>query len=120
MNAEASVVPNPAPIHEQLIADFKRDVGQIDRDLRRQSLNTAERTPVLTPTAMARGIGAAYIDRTPPKQEEVVLSDGTRVTRIGNTCYMKDNGGRTRGLDHITRGIPTVARACWQAGLPMR
>lgn len=120
LNVDNSAAPSNAPMHARLIAEFKRDGGNIDRELRRKTLNVAERTPELRGTAIARGIGAAYIDRTPPSQEEIVLSDGTRVTRIGNTCYMKDNSGRARGMDHISRGVPTVARECWQAGLPMR
>ena len=107
-------------MHARLIAGFQRDGGNIDRELRGKTMNGAERTRELSGTALARGIGAAYIDRTPARQEEVVLTDGTRVTRIGNTCYMKDNGGRARGIDHISRGVQTVARDCWQAGLPMR
>ena len=120
LSADTSVAPNPTPLHDKLIADFKRAAAEIDHELHRTSRNMAERTPTLKGTAIARAISAAYIDRTPAKQEEIVLSDGTRVTRIGNTCYMKDNGGRTRGLDHIARGLPTMARECWQAGLPMR
>lgn len=119
-SAAISVALEPAPMHARLIAGFKRDGGNIDRELRGKTMNGAERTPELRGSALARGIGAAFIDRTPASQEEVVLTDGTRVTRIGNTCYMKDHGGRARGMDHISRGVPTVARDCWQAGLPMR
>jgi len=119
-NPDRSAAASNVPLRDRLIAEFRRDGGSIDRQLRRNSVNPAVRTPEVKETAIASAIAAAYIDRAPARQEEVVLSDGTRVTRIGNICYMKDNGGRTRGMDHISRGTPTVARACWQAGLPMR
>jgi hypothetical protein len=115
--------PGPAPVQD-LRGLAKGSVGTIDRELR----HGAGAGPALKVTQQAvyqgsrleKSIAAAYIDRSPPKQEELVLDDGRRVTRIGNICYTKDTALRPRGRDQIQNGSPTFAFKCWQVGLPMR
>jgi hypothetical protein len=108
--------PEPAPVQD-LVGLAKRSAGGIDRELRQSRPAQPHKEPVFQSSKLEQAISAAYVDRSPPKQEELVLDDGRRVTRIGDHCYVMDSPLNTRGRDQIQKGSPVMARKCWQVGL---
>jgi hypothetical protein len=108
--------PGPAPSAD-LAGIAKSSVGAIDRELRQAGPALPLKAPVFQSSKFEQAMSAAYIDRSPPKQEELVLDDGRRVTRIGDHCYVMDSPLNTRGRDQIQKGSPVMARKCWQVGL---
>jgi hypothetical protein len=102
---------------QDLAGTAKLAAGKLDRDMRNTGPRPAPTVPVFQGSRLEQGIAAAYVDRSPPKWEELVLDDGRRVTRIGKHCYGKDSPLYTRGIDQIKHGAQTFALKCWQLGV---
>ena len=110
-----TLLPAPDPFAEQAPAPAARpayDIGKIDKEVRRQSLNPAVRDPVLLAPKMERLIGAAKTQRGPPVVEELVLSDGTRVSKVGRMCAQKRSSAMVGGYDAFKNGNETLWRQC--------
>ncbi len=104
----------PAPAAASAAADIRAAAlaaaGSIDRQLRKVSLNSRERTLAYQPPAIERALAGARV--APPVQEELTMADGRRMTRIGKNCAYKESNALTRGRDVIQQGVRTIWAEC--------
>lgn len=110
-----AVAPTPQPPErstDDIMAQARRDVGRIDRDLRKSSLNIAERSTVLSATAREKAISAAYVGGGPSPIVESVAADGRRISRRGKMCAFKEHNGLVGGRDVFKDGVKTVWQQC--------
>ena len=84
-----------------------RAAGKVDRELRKTSLNVAERN--LT-------IGKAQRELASTRIEELELPDGRRmskvVTAFGRYCAYKESNGLVGGRDVFRDGVKTKIGPC--------
>ncbi|MES2316732.1 MAG: hypothetical protein V4631_04490 [Pseudomonadota bacterium] len=102
----------PQKSAEDILAQAKRDVGKIDRDLRKASLDMALRNLVIGPTRSELLIGAAFKERGPPRIVEEVMSDGRRRSRVGNSCAVMESNGLVGARDVFRDGVKTKWSRC--------
>jgi type IV secretory pathway VirB10-like protein len=102
----------PLTSSADILAHARRDIGKIDRDLRKASLNMYARDTVLTPSARERAIGSAYVGGGPPPIVEIVTNDGRRISRRGNMCAEKEHNGLVGGRDVFRDGVKTKWAEC--------
>ncbi|MES2902050.1 MAG: hypothetical protein V4723_20150 [Pseudomonadota bacterium] len=98
---------DPAPA-----ARPKYDIAAIDKEVRKASRDPAVRVTVLQATKMERLIGGAKKQRGPAQVEEMVLSDGTRVSKVGTMCAMKKPTAMVGGYDPFRNGNESIWRQC--------
>lgn len=117
----APLAESPAPVADSvapstnagdILAQARRDVGKIDRDLRKSSLNIYARESVLTPSAREKAIAAAYVGGGPPPIVETVTNDGRRISRRGNMCAEKEHNGLVGARDVFRDGVRTKWMSC--------
>lgn len=89
-----------------------KSVGAIDKELRKASLNMAERHISYQRPALERAIASAHKPRGPLRIEELRMSDGRAVSRIGNMCAYKESNALTGGRDVIQNGVRTMFTTC--------
>lgn len=102
----------PPAIAADILAQARRDVGKIDRDLRKSSLNIFARESVLTPSAREKAFAAAYVGGGLPPIVETVTNDGRRISRRGNMCAEKEHNGLVGGRDVFRDGAKTKWMSC--------
>lgn len=109
-----AVEPDPvvARSYDDMISQARQDVGKIDRELRKSSLNLAERTTVLQPGQRERLIAGAFVGGGPPPIIEDVLADGRLRSRRGGMCASKESNGLVGGRDVFSGGIKTKWEQC--------
>lgn len=102
-----------------LAANAKRDIGKIDRDLRKEST-----IPQIGPVAASKSPMEQAFDRAALSQpgdgmvskEETVLPNGTRVARVkgplGTYCVRTESVGSSNGTDFFQRGPRTKVSNC--------
>ncbi len=95
----------------------RRDINQIDRDLRKRSLNVASRVIANDQTELARNIDAAFKGGGLASQvEEVVLGDGTHMSKIhtplGTYCAAMGSNAPGGGRDPFKDGVKTKFFTC--------
>lgn len=108
VEAEVAAVPT----HDDILFQARKDIGKIDRELRKTSLNLAERSTVLKPGERERLIAGAFIGRGPPPITEEVMADGRRRSRRGSMCAYKESNGLVGGRDVFSGGIKTRWEQC--------
>jgi hypothetical protein len=110
-----SAEPVPSAPHqtaEEMTAQAKRDIGKIDRELRKASLDMAQRNLVFNVPLREKAIAGAYVERGPPKIIEEVMSDGRRRSRIGNMCAYMESNGLVGARDVFKNGVRTLWVEC--------
>lgn len=113
MQSAPSAPSEPDPFAEPTQAEKpKYDIAKVDKEVRRQSLNPAVRETVLQATRMERLIGGAKTQRGPAVVEELVMNDGTRVSKVGGMCARKKPSAMVGGLDPFRSGNETVWQQC--------
>lgn len=106
----------PARFTDQVMEQARRDLGKIDRELRKGSLNMAEREPVVYAAKRSSLIAGAYIGHDADRIEETTFADGRRmskVTRGGKSfCVYKESNGLVGGRDVFRDGVRTMVTSC--------
>jgi hypothetical protein len=96
---------------EDIIDKSRRDIGKIDRDLRKDHPKLFEPRPDSVQSMLEHGIAAAGRARV-YKTETMLMSDGRLMTKVigsfGARCYITRGVGDLDGIDHIQRGMGTV------------
>lgn len=94
----------------------RRDVGKIDRELRKNSLNMAERNLVLGKSKAALAFADVHAANEGTRIEESVMPDGRRIskvkTRFGRYCAYKESNGLVGGRDVFRDGVKTKISGC--------
>jgi hypothetical protein len=114
--AEPAPEPAPAVSADDILRKAKLSVGAIDRDLRRQSLNPADRIIARDETTLAARIGAAAKQHGTTVTESVA-ADGTRITRVSGAttyCARMESNALTGGRDPFKDGVKTRVSSCPQ------
>ncbi|HWW05944.1 hypothetical protein [Collimonas sp.] len=100
---------------EQMILNAKRDVGKIDRDLRKAFPKLPETAPDTAQSRMAKGIAAAGKGKW-GRMEERVLPGGRRITNIvtplGTYCVTYEGAAAADGVDQMQRGVQQKISSC--------
>ena len=103
----------PVASGDDILKQARRDVGKIDRALRKESLDMAVRNMKLTAPKIERVLGGAYAGGGNGMQiEELVMADGRRMSRIGNVCVYKESNGLVGGRDVFRDGVKTKVASC--------
>lgn len=106
-----SAVP-AQPDADEIRTQARKSAGAIDKELRKSSLNMAERHLSYQRPALERAIASAHRPSGPPRIEELRMSDGRAVSRIGNMCAYKESNALTGGRDVIQNGVRTMFTTC--------
>lgn len=100
---------------DQMIANAKRDVGKIDRDLRKASPKFPDPAPKSVQARLEKNIAAAGKHAWGESQQKV-MSDGTRITKYygptGAYCVTNAGPGSTNGMDQIQGGVRSKVTNC--------
>ncbi|HEY0065336.1 MAG TPA: hypothetical protein VGC21_24680 [Telluria sp.] len=96
----------------EILQQARTDIGKIDRALRKQSPDLAVREITLQAPKLETALAAAFRERGPVRVQELVLADGTRVSKMGNMCAFKESNGLTGGRDAFKDGIKTRWQTC--------
>ncbi len=115
-NKPIEAVPAPAmPSAADMLQNAKRDIGKIDRELRKAYPRLPEAVPDSVQSKLEKGIAAAAKSQT-TTIEELVLGDGRRMTKVtgpaGSYCAYKEHNGLTGGRDVIQQGVRTMVTTC--------
>ena len=103
-----------APRADAIVDRARRDVGAIDRELRKQSLDPALRHQKLHPGRFETAIAGAFKERGPTRIIEEVMPDGSRRSRVGNMCASMESNSLTGGRDVFRDGVKTKWAQCPQ------
>ncbi len=110
---EAPPVPGPTAV--DILSNAKRDIGKIDRDLRKSFPKLLEAAPDSMQSRLEKGIAAAGKPNA-PRMEEIISPDGQRMTKVtgpdGSYCVRKAGAGATDGLDSIQNGVRAKTTNC--------
>lgn len=115
MEESPSPPAQASPSMDEIIRNAKRDIGKIDKELRRSSPSFMQMPPTSTQSRLEKGIAAAG---KPAFQalEERTLSNGRRITKVsgpnGIYCVTHDSGGATGGIDVMQRGMSAKVTNC--------
>lgn len=108
--------PAPGPLRmDDIIQNAKRDIGKIDKELRKSHPSFMPMPPTSTQSRLEKGIAAAGkpVSRT---LAERTLSDGRRITKVsgpnGIYCVTHDSVGAAGGIDVMQRGIAAKVTNC--------
>ena len=92
-----------------------RAAGKVDRELRKTSLNVAERNLTIGKTQRELAIAGAFRGGG-TRIEELELSDGRRMSRVvtafGRYCAYKESNGLVGGRDVFRDGVKTKIGSC--------
>lgn len=98
----------PTPGTDEIILNAKRNIGIIDRELRKEFPKLPEIAPGSTRSKLEQGIAAAAKARS-TQMETFTLSDGTVITKVigplGIYCIVSPSVGVTDGIDHMQSGM---------------
>lgn len=116
---DLNIVPPPPDAArmttDQMIANAKRDVGKIDRDLRKATPKFPEPAPNSVQARLEKNIAAAGKHAWGDSQEKI-LSDGRKITKYyglgGAYCVTTEGAGSTNGLDQIQGGAHSKVTNC--------
>jgi hypothetical protein len=108
--AITQVPPAPDPFalptkpEEDLRQRSLKSAAAVDRQLRKESWTQRDRKLVNDQTALAAAIGKAYVGGGSGAMEEMVMADGTRMTKWrmpggGTACFYKESNGFSGGRD---------------------
>ncbi|WP_128083126.1 hypothetical protein [Collimonas arenae] len=114
------------PSAEDMVDAAKRNVGQIDRDLRKDAPPAGESAPAATtPPNRQEILEKALAGPVAPKDsprpgettmEDITRPDGQRVTKVtgpnGTYCVTQISVGNTKGEDIIQRGAVSRTTSC--------
>ena len=103
-----------APSARAIVDQARSDVGAIDRELRKQSLDPALRHQKLHPGRFETAIAGAFKERGPARIIEEVLPDGSRRSRVGNMCASMESNSLSGGRDVFRDGVKTKWAQCPQ------
>ena len=107
--------PAPSPPYGDLLSNAKRDIGKIDRDLRKAFPKLLEAAPDSAQARLEKGIAAAA-KPTSTSMEDFTSPDGRRMTKVtgpdGTYCVRKEGAGATDGLDTIQNGVRAKTTNC--------
>ena len=114
-NPQSANVPSTANRMDDILSITKRDIGKIDRDLRKEFPKLQGVAPNSIQARLSNGIAAAAKPSATMMQEKV-LSDGRRITKVsgpgGSYCVQTNSVGATDGVDQMQRGIPLKVTNC--------
>lgn len=113
---DASARPPPVPLSTaSMVTNALRDIGKIDRDLRKDIPKYPEATPDSAQSRLAKGIAAAAKNKW-GTMEVKVFPGGRRMTRIttpvGTYCVTYEGAGATDGIDQIQHGVQQKLSNC--------
>jgi hypothetical protein len=100
--------PDPFALPTKPEDDLKqrslKSAAAVDRQLRKESWTQRDRKLVNDQTALAAAIGKAYVGGGSGAMEEIVMADGTRMTKWrmpggGTACFYKESNGFSGGRD---------------------
>ena len=98
-----------------LLSNAKRDIGKIDRDLRKAYPKLLEAAPDSAQARLEKGIAAAAKPTT-FSMEDIISPDGRRMTKVtgpdGTYCVRKEGAGSTDGLDTMQNGVRAKTTNC--------
>jgi hypothetical protein len=107
--------PVASPPNGELLSNAKRDIGKIDRDLRKTFPKLLEAAPDSAQSRLEKGIAAAAKPNT-TSMEEITFPDGRRMTKVtgpdGTYCVRKEGAGATDGLDTMQNGVRAKTTNC--------
>jgi hypothetical protein len=119
---EPTTQDSAAPLQQlpvpDLISSVKRDIGKIDKELRKDYPKLPEKAPDSLQAKLEKGIANAYMGGGQVfRTQERIFPDGKRVTKVflpggGSFCVTKSSAGDTDGLDQIQRGVYTKVTNC--------
>ena len=109
-----------------MIDAAKRNVGQIDRDLRKDSPPAGEPAPATTAAPnrqeiLEKALAGQVVPKETPRpgettMEDITRPDGQRVTKVtgpnGTYCVTQISVGNTKGEDIIQRGAVSRTTTC--------
>lgn len=112
-------VKEPAPVVTaptgNLLSNAKRDIGKIDRDLRKTYPKLLEAAPDSAQSRLEKGIAAAAKPNA-FSMEDIISPDGRRMTKVtgpgGTYCVRKEGAGATDGLDAMQNGVRAKTTNC--------
>jgi hypothetical protein len=107
----------PAPTAATAIVDNAlREAGKIDRELRRNSPNPAERALALTRSRQERIIADAFRRDEGSRIVELELPDGRRMSKVitpfGSYCVFKESNAIVGGRDVFKDGVKNKVASC--------
>ncbi|WP_395827663.1 hypothetical protein [Collimonas sp.] len=119
-------VASPRPSAEEMVDAAKRNIGQIDRDLRKDTSAAAEPlpAPAATPNRqeiLEKALAGPVVPKDAPRpgettMEDITRPDGQRVTKVtgpnGTYCVTQISVGNTKGEDIIQRGAISRTTSC--------
>ena len=92
----------------------RRDLGKVDRDLRKDQRRTEPASAVSPTVRLGRAIAASA--RPAWGMDEKTFADGRRVTRVrsllGDYCVITEGAGATDGRDHVPNGNGVTRTNC--------
>jgi hypothetical protein len=94
----------PTKPEDDLRLRYLKRAAAVDRQLRKESWTQRDRKLVNDQTALAAAIGKAYVGGGSGAMEEMVMADGTRMTKWrmpggGTACFYKESNGFSGGRD---------------------
>ncbi|SHH69945.1 hypothetical protein [Massilia sp. CF038] len=101
-----------APSAHDILQRARADLGRIDRAIRIQSPDPGARSIRAQTPRLEAAMASAFRERGPARIEELVLADGTRVSKVGNMCAFKESNSLTGGRDVFKDGIKTRWQTC--------
>ena len=98
--------------YDDIVEQAKLDVGNIDKELRKQRLDPGQRNTQFGPTKRERLIAGAMRPHGPLAQVETILPDGRRMTRVGNNCAVMESNSLVGARDVFKDGVKTKWSRC--------
>ncbi|NMM27784.1 MAG: hypothetical protein HHJ12_10990 [Glaciimonas sp.] len=113
---DSSSATETEAIHvDSMILNAKRDIGKIDRDLRKAFPSLSEPTPNTAQSKFEKALAAAAKPRS-TMTETYTLADGRKMTKIlgpgGTYCTFSESAGAADGIDHIQNGMKARVTNC--------
>lgn len=112
---EKKDLPIANTLAESTIFNAKRDIGKIDRDLRKDFPKLPQAAPNSMQSRLEKGIAAAAKPGA-TKMEDMISTDGRRMTKVtgpeGTYCVRKEGAGATDGLDMMQGGVRSKTTNC--------
>ena len=94
---------------------IRRDIGRIDRELRKESPQGSYLGNKNSSTKLEKAIGAAAMPRS-VTTETTVSADGRTITKVkgpyGTYCVMLESNSGSDGIDHIQNGVRSKQTTC--------
>lgn len=100
---------------DNMILNAKRDIGKIDRELRKAYPTLSNPTSDTAQSRFEKALAAAAKPRS-LTTEDFTLADGRKMTKVigpaGTYCIFSELASASDGIDHLQNGMKTRTTSC--------